>query len=483
MHILLVNVGFTEGDPEVYVLPLTHTTGAAEDSIRAQHGDAVVAQVQLAGQPGILYDASVDPAFAATLLELIGGRRQLRGRQGVLRGSTTPVYRRILDGREAAPAEPTRAEQTNTSITYGNVFFLKLYRRLEAGENPDVEMSRFLTEHGFQYTPALAGTLEYRRAPGRTAAVAMLQERVESQGDAWSYTLDALDRYFEDSLDVEATPRVSRASTAGLLELAGEPPTPEAERIGAFLQSVQLLGRRTAQMHAVLASDDEERAFAPEPFSVLYQRSLYQSLRNSTGRAFRLLARQSGKLPEPLRAEARRTLAQEAEIQKRLRRVTAEKIEAVRIRCHGDYHLGQVLYTGKDFIIIDFEGEPARPLGERRLKRPALYDVAGMLRSFHYAVSTALVNRAARSTSRESDTASLEPWARSWYQQVAAGFLRAYLAEAGDAPFLPRSQSGLEVLLDVLLLEKAIYEVGYELNNRPDWLWIPLAGIRELIAE
>jgi len=483
MHILLVSVGYTEGDPEVYVLPLAHATGAAEKSVRAQRGDAVIAQVQLAGKPGILYDASVDPAFAAALLELIGGRRRLRGQQGVLRGSTTPVYRRTLNGREAAPAEPARVEQTNTSFTYGDVFFLKLYRRLEAGENPDVEMSRFLTEHGFPYTPALAGTLEYRRGSGRAAAAAMLQERVESQGDAWSYTLDALDRYFENALAVGGTPRVRRASTAELLQLAGEPPTPEAARIGAYLQSVQLLGRRTAQMHAVLASDDEERAFAPEPFSVLYQRSLYQSLRNSTGRAFRLLARQAGKLPEPLRAEARRALAQEADIQKRLRQVTAEKIEAVRIRCHGDYHLGQVLYTGKDFIIIDFEGEPARPLGERRLKRPALYDVAGMLRSFHYAVSAALMNRAARSTSRESDTASLEPWARCWYQQVAAGFLRAYLAEAGDARFLPRSQSGLEVLLDVLLLEKALYEVGYELNNRPDWLWIPLAGIRELVGE
>jgi maltose alpha-D-glucosyltransferase/alpha-amylase len=183
-----------------------------------------------------------------------------------------------------------------------------------------------------------------------------------------------------------------------------------------------------------------------------------------------------------VRDQAQQVLNLEGTISERFQAILDQKPTVMRIRCHGDYHLGQVLYTGHDFVIIDFEGEPARPLSERRIKRSALHDVAGMLRSFHYAAYSALLDREASGVVRPEDIPILEPWARFWYLWVSAAFLKAYLAEAGQASFIPQSREELQALLDAFLLEKAIYEVGYELNNRPEWVRIPLQGILDLVG-
>jgi maltose alpha-D-glucosyltransferase/alpha-amylase len=257
-------------------------------------------------------------------------------------------------------------------------------------------------------------------------------------------------------------------------------PARAQELIGSvYLERVNLLGKRTAELHLALASNVDDPNFAPEPFSVLDQRSIYQSMQIVAGRNLQLLKKNLELLPdEEIRKAAEAILQHEKDLMDRYGAILKKKLSAMKIRIHGDYHLGQVLYTGNDFVIIDFEGEPAKALSERRLKRSPFRDVAGMIRSFHYAVYTGLLKKAAI---REEDIPLLRPWADLWYKYVAGAFLRSYLESAGDAPFMPKDRQESDILLRTFLLEKAIYELGYELNNRPDWLVIPLGGIKQLL--
>jgi maltose alpha-D-glucosyltransferase/alpha-amylase len=256
----------------------------------------------------------------------------------------------------------------------------------------------------------------------------------------------------------------------------------ERDIIGLYLESAHLLGQRTAELHTALASVPDGPDFAPEGFSKLYRRSLFQSMRNMTSQVFQLLRRGLKDLPEGVRKDAGKILDRESDVLNRFRSILSREISAMRIRCHGDYHLGQVLYTGKDFVIMDFEGEPAHALSERRLKRSPLRDVAGMLRSFHYAAYAALFAQRDSGLVRKDDVTYLETWANSWCLWVCVAFLKAYLSTATWGAFLPQNKDELRVLLDTYLLEKAVYELGYELNNRPDWLKIPLRGIKQQLG-
>ena len=281
-----------------------------------------------------------------------------------------------------------RAEQSNTSVLYGERLVLKVFRRLSEGVNPDLEVGRFLTERaGFSHIPAVAGALEYRVGRREPMTLGILQAFVANEGDAWHFTLDQLESYYERALCTEGGGAGFRGS---LLELIEEEPPPPLFEMGIHLELARLLGQRTAELHLALAHDPEDPDFAPEPFTTLYQRSLYESMRTSATRNLELLRGQIGEVPEPAASEARRLLEREEELLEAFRSIVGSRLGGMRIRVHGDYHLGQVLYTGNDFVIIDFEGEPARPLTERRLKRSPLRDVAGMLRSFDYVAQTAL---------------------------------------------------------------------------------------------
>jgi maltose alpha-D-glucosyltransferase / alpha-amylase len=312
--------------------------------------------------------------------------------------------------------------------------------------------------------------------------MAILQAYVSNQGDAWEYTLDTLHRFFEYVIENQgdSLPTLPRES---LVDRAmSEMPEEINERLGIYLESARLIAVRTAQMHTVLASAIEDERFAPEPFSKLYQRSIYQSMRSLTITVLKQFQAKYKLLPEHLHPICRRILEQKGPIIDSFRILLEKKISGKRLRCHGDFHLGQVLYTGKDFVIIDFEGEPARPIQERRIKRSPLRDVAGMLRSFHYAAYSALREEERRGVFHGKDRHFAESWADYWYYWVSAVFLRHYLKEAAPAGFLPLTQPELQILLDAFLMEKGIYELGYELNNRPDWLDIPVQGIEQLLG-
>ena len=485
-NIALVRVEYVQSEPEVYVLPLAFATGEAAHTILHDHPQAAI--VRLAGdrpgEEGLVYDAMVDSEFSRALLDTVMTRRRHRGAAGDLIGSTAPAFRRALTTDELR-LQPSlvKTEQTNTSVVYGDRFILKLYRHLEEGTSLDLEIGRFLTGVGFPHTPAVVGAVEYHRegAPARTLAV--VHEFVPNEGDAWAYTLDRLGAYFEGAAASGLSVPEIRPTAAALLDLADRGLDSFArDAIGSYLEDARLLGRRTAELHLALASDPENPAFAPEPFTLFYQRSLYQSMRSVAVQTLQLLSRRLADLPEPNQSEAREVLSYEDVAMRRFRALLEGKIMATRIRTHGDYHLGQVLYTGKDFVITDFEGEPARPLTERRLKRSPLRDVASMLRSFDYAANAALLrDDLGAGLVRRVDLNVLNQWARFWYAGVSATFLRAYLDVEGIETLLPRERGELQVLLDVYLLEKAMYELAYELNHRPDWASIPLRGLLYLL--
>jgi len=259
------------------------------------------------------------------------------------------------------------------------------------------------------------------------------------------------------------------------------PPDIVLGTMSPYLDLARLLGQRTAELHLSLASALEDQSFTPEPFSLAYQRSLYHTMRGFTMQIFQLLRQQLRKLPDEIKPDAEEVIGLENHIIEHFQNLLRRKMGGMRIRCHGDYHLGQVLYTGNDLVIIDFEGEPARPLSERRIKRSPFKDVAGMIRSFHYAAYVALHGQAS-TLLRTEDIPVLEQWAHVWYQWVSAGFLKSYLELVSAAPLLPNNREDLGLLLDAYLLEKGVYEINYELNNRPDWLWLPLKGIQQVLG-
>ncbi|MEP7360387.1 MAG: maltose alpha-D-glucosyltransferase, partial [Chloroflexota bacterium] len=399
-RLAIFDVEFTNGEPEAYVLPLALARAERVEATLAAIPQAIVATVTPEGESGsawTLFDALYEPAFATALLESVGGRRRISGKRGDLTASPTRALRGLQGGRAAAlTPNVSRAEQSNTSVVFGDRLILKLFRRLEPGANPEIEIGQALTDAGFEHTPTLGGWLMY--GGGREpAALGVLQQYVANEGDAWQFTLDAVSAYYDraaaiDGGSVAGPVDLPGTTVADMLRSVDQPPSPTlVELTGDYLNVARLLGERTAQMHRAL-SGSADPAFAAEPFSALYQRGILQTMRNQQSATLALLKLKLAGLPDEARPAAERALGLSGELGNRVRDLTQRRNGAVRIRTHGDYHLGQVLWTGRDVVIIDFEGEPGRPLSERRHKRSALADVAGMLRSFHYAAFGTLLN-------------------------------------------------------------------------------------------
>jgi maltose alpha-D-glucosyltransferase/alpha-amylase len=472
--IAIVVVEYAEGDPERYVLPLACASVQHTRELLEYYPRSVLARLQTAEGERALHDAVGEPELPIALLDLIRRRRRLGTDSTRLEATPTRAFRRIVgaigDGLEP---RPLGAEQSNSSVAFGDRLVLKLYRRLDQGVNPDFEIGRFLTERRFEHIAPVAGGLELRRRHGQPSTLGILHGFVPNEGDAWSYTTDRVAGYLEDVLARAAAHPELEVPSPSLWDVVEQGPPELAVETTGFLEPSRLLAQRTAEMHLVLASDPEDPAFAPQRVTAFDQRSLYQSLRGAANRTLQLLRTR----PDLPGAEVVLDLRQA--ILERFRSVLDIRITGSRIRIHGDYHLGQVLYTGRDFVIIDFEGEPARPIGERRIKRLPLVDVAGMLRSFHYAAHTAA---RAENLVEQERAVRIAPWVRLWYVSTAGVFLREYLERLEGAPFHPQSREEARVLLDATLLEKALYEVAYEANNRPDWIGIPITGITEMIG-
>jgi len=477
---VIARVELDFGESEHYVLPLAWATGERADELCRWRPDAVLAKLRAGGTDGVLYDAVHDPGFTRTMLGVLTNRRALAG-AGRLAGVPSPFRRLLGPIGPGVHITPVSAEQSNSSVVVGDRAILKFIRRFEPGINPGVELGRFLGERAFARAPRVLGHLEYQSAtPGApSATVALLEEYVANEGDGWSYVVDALDHALEDFLATSHGEALGLDAPPRLLEVPSRQLAPGHPLIGAHLEWASLLGRRTAELHHTLASDPADPDLAPEALTAMDRQALFHGARVLTRRVLR----QAGTLRErsPFLEEV---IGRETEILARLRRIMSTPIEAERMRCHGDYHLGQVLWTGKDFVIIDFEGEPARSLGQRRLKRPAAADLAGMIRSFHYAsrVAALQVTRDLRGSVASVEPARLESWLTLWYRWVAGTFLSSYLEVSVKDTYLPTDRGQLATLLDFFLLEKAVYELSYEANSRPEWVDVPAQGILDLLA-
>ncbi|HET7784839.1 MAG TPA: phosphotransferase [Myxococcales bacterium] len=467
LRLAIVQVEFSHGDPESYVLPLALESG--EKPVSPQ---AVIATLRrLDGSQLYLVDALFDPASAAALLSAIRTGTRSRGVLGML----TATSRGGLPGGEP---RLYRQEHHAASVQFGESLILKFFRRLGEGLHPELEICRALTER-MPHAPVapLYGALELRPRRGEPITIATVHGWVQNQGTAWQFFREELRRYFERALASSGNLKPPPRPHGTLLDLAqSEMPAAAREMLGSTLAAARLLGKRSAELHAALMAPDDP-AFTPEPYSALDQRSVYQTKRNLTGKVLRQLraAHMEGR-PAEL---AQQLLAREKDLYARFEPLLHGRLTAQRGRIHGEFHLANVLWTGKDFVFVDFGQNPDKPLPERRRKRSGLRDVASMLRSFDFAATMGLRDPA---TVRESDRGAAEPWARLWATWAPAAYLGAYLDAAQGSPFLPKERSELEMLLETQLLEKALDELGSELGHREDWALAALRALLEMLA-
>lgn len=490
-----LQVEYIQANPETYLLLLAYAEGDPAQYLLTEIPQAVIARIET--QDGILYDATYDKDFLASLVDATASNRSYKGMFGELVASTTDLFGQLRG--EESYLEPTvqKMEQnnshSNTYVVYGDRLFLKIFRKVEEGLHPDLEIRRFLSEKKqIKHFAAIAGALEYRRSNQASVSsshpmtIGILQEYIPDTRNAWDFTLDSLQDYFENVTTLQSEITEVPITSGTLLELQSvDVPELASQTIGSYLVSAQLLGKSTAELHIELATDTQNPDFAPEPFSSLYQRSIYQYARNLAGQVFLLLKDKLHSLPDNTQTQARAVLRQQEEILGRFQLILNHKITAQRTRYHGDYHLGQVLYTGKDFIITHFEGSAARSLSERRMKRSPLRDVAGMLLSFQYAVSQALRNEIERGMIQYENLPLMQNWSKFWYTWVSTVFLKSYLENSYletdvQETFLPKTSAELQLLLDAFILEKVINALGYELNHHPDRVDIPLQLILQL---
>jgi maltose alpha-D-glucosyltransferase / alpha-amylase len=492
----IASVEYVDGWTESYFMPLALLGGEAAEAALKGNPTSVLARITGA-RKGVIVDALYDDDACDRLLGVIEKNSEVATSRGSVEGLRVRVNERPVPIDLPEPHKWVRgpADQSNSVAFVSSRYVLKLFRRVGPTLNPEFEIGRFLTQRGFTRTPDLAGALQYLRPGLEPGTLAIVQSMVTHQGTGWDFSINELRRYYE-----RITPRVSGSEgpafatpsalpslpmpdphdAAGLLQArsAQEPPPFFDALEHWYLSSAATLGRRTAELHRTLASG-QEPDFAPQPMDRAALTALADDMRTHAAATLDQLAQAFETLNEALRPHAERVLAHRATVLARLDALRSEQPAGLRIRIHGDYHLGQVLRTEEDFVILDFEGEPARSIAERRALQSPLKDVAGMIRSFSYAAYAALF---AHTVHAPDDYAALEPWADTWQHWAADAFLKGYLTTMEDAPLVPPDGSVRHRLLSAFMLDKALYELGYELNNRPEWVRIPLVGIRKLIG-
>jgi len=468
-YLALIEVHYVQRLPELYFLPLCFVPSESIVDKVEYHVQSVACRAQLNGIQGFVMDSCYDKAFRDYLLVSMDKKLRLKFDNGVLEFNSSLFNKIVLE--ESIDSRVLKADQSNTAIIYDDRYFFKFYRKLEREINPDMEIVRFLSEStSFQNSPKYSGSIEFVDAEGKVIVLGLLQGKVENQGEAWGMTTDSVGRFFERVITKAKKEKLPKLINKANIKFE-EAPAIIQELIGrGFYERVARLGQRTAEMHLALASDKTNPAFAPESYTANYQRSLYSSLRKLVRDRFGLLEQSLPKLDEETRDLAKKVLDMEPKVLECFKDIYETRIQATKTRIHGDYHLGQILFTGKDFVIIDFEGEPGFSFSERRLKKSPFKDVAGMMRSFHYAVfGKILLNE----NYRDKDMHFLEAWAEQWQHYVSRFYLGAYLERMGVNDLSKEN----DILIRTFLIEKAIYELGYELNGRPDWVIIPLRGI------
>ena len=457
----LVDVDLDDGQVQRYGVPLAKNWDEDITSPLSPLLPFTLAKIRRGPRVGGLTDATVDGGFALAVVDAIRRGLELPVGDGVIRfvpGS------QLSDITMSDDDEVRRlgVEQSNTSILLGDKMIMKLFRRLAPGKNPELEIGRFLTEvTHFDNVPPLLGAVEHVAADGTPTAVAVLQTFARNQGDGWTVTLDYLTRELEEI-------------RLGI----GDPSMDGAERYADYLQRASTLGQRTAELHRALATTTGDPDFDPEPLTPKDMAALAKEVGNQAERAFTALSATRKMVDGEVGAAIDGLLARRTECTETVKRLAAMEIDAAKTRHHGDFHLGQVLVDQADFILVDFEGEPARDLSDRRGKKPPLRDVAGMIRSFDYAAWAATFHVAEDHPDWLNDVLSD---AIGWRTLTTQAFLDSYFEAAIGSPGIPTDKAEAMRLLRLLVLEKALYEIRYEAANRPAWLGIPIAGVTAIL--
>ncbi|WP_373047874.1 maltokinase N-terminal cap-like domain-containing protein [Vulgatibacter sp.] len=474
--IALVRVEFAEGAPETYVVPLAHADGDAGADIWGRAPNAVVCHLQLTGggepRAGVVFDALADAEACRPLLRAVTEQLRQQGNGGEL---VCSVEGELFAEAEQLEPRVHKSEHGNGAIAFGDRLFLTLFRRLGEGMNPALEIGRALVRSGNPpCTPPLLGALEYGARRREPFTVGVLHTMVASESDGRQYTREAVGRYLERIVTEdrdEVPPAVPERSLVRLAEM--EPPLQIAQRIGPFLDTARQLGRRVGELHVGFAGLGSDPAFAPEPYSAMDQRSTYQTMRNVAGRVLRALRAAMPRMEPDSQQVAQELLARQDQIYERFAPLLDCKLAALRGRIHGDLNLGRFLFTGREFYLVDFEGDRTRSLVERRRKRSPLRDVATMIRSFHRVAITAMLDPA---LVREGDRSLATPWADAWGAWTSAAFLGCYLETARSTPFVTeRAETAL--LLDSFSIEHLLWELGGILEENPQRADVAMHGL------
>ncbi|HEY0721207.1 MAG TPA: maltose alpha-D-glucosyltransferase [Gammaproteobacteria bacterium] len=455
-------VYYKSGMQRVYSLPLAIGWGESDDPHIRPLLPVALARFRQRARVGIIYDGVMDEAFLRSLIKAMASSAEAATGSGNLKFVASTSYSSLVGEEVPSGLSYPRLEGTNSTIILGDRLFIKLYRHVEKGINTEVEMCRFLTEVSrFANISPLAGTVDFVAHDGTSATLVLVQGYVANQGDGWNYTLDYLERFLEDCL----------------FRPQSIPDVP-AERHLDFRWLIQILGQRTGELHRALCKMSGDPAFDPEPIQSkdlhLWSEQVSLDLQATIEKlqAFRTA------IPEAQLPAIERFMAAKEAFLERIAELTPNTVHAVKTRYHGDYHLGQVLLTHNDFVIIDFEGEPERSLNERRLKHSPLRDVAGMLRSFNYAGAIALTNS---TQEHPSERERLLHYIQEWEMSAAEAFMAGYREGVGQSPSCPHDLKQAGQLVELFILEKGFYEVRYELDHRIEWVGIALGGLLEKV--
>ena len=469
LFLCIAEIEYEDGALDRYALVLAAVAGEVANQVVLQRPASVLARLSGA-RSGVLYDGMTDPAVATRVMELLRRRGALSMRSGTVQVSFSDQGAGFPADEGALRVQIPMVEQSNSSVLIGDKYLLKVFRRLQTGENPDIEVGRTLGQRANDArVPALLSWAEYQAPGASPTSIAMVQQQVASRGSAWQRALDEVRNYAERAM-VAHRARADRGDRGPLTSAEIE------DRIGVYRATIELLGRRTADLHRTMAGIERE-GFGVQPLVPEDLAKTVRDLKMHAASALDMARDRRDTLSEGTRERMDTLLAQAGAVDAAIDRLLGIEDAGKRIRTHGDFHLGQVLEVDGDVFFIDFEGEPARPIAERRLPQSPLRDVAGMIRSFGYAA------RAGFKTLLEANPESaqiLEPWISGWELHTSAAYLTAYSKSIEDAGLLPTG-SNRDQMLRSFLLDKALYELSYELNNRPDWVDIPVDGLLRLL--